>query len=132
MTFAVNGESVNIELPHSWSQVTYEPYAPGLGQVLTVTQTPFLLKIIAVKSFTDAVSGYNRGHLDVEAQITGPTASHVSGALGQTLNAYALSRTAEANFEVPSLDFHRFEAAHASSRRLLLQDYPLYASLTCG
>ena len=124
MTIFMNGLELDIELPARFNRglISYEPYAPEYGQVLTIHQQPFKLAIVAVKQFSDEVSGYNRGHFDLHAKFDASSPSQAGGLLGQTL---ALKTGEQANadataFEVPSLS-HRAtaELQTSASRRLL-------------
>ncbi len=136
MTVMVDGVGIDTKVPASWEQVSYEPFAPEYGQMLTVSSSPFSVKIVAVKAFTDEETGYNRGHFDVHAQITAPPTSEVSGVLGQTLRGGDWATEEEVEFEVPFLSFRRSDELLSSvSRRLTslpLVGFPVQASLHSG
>ena len=107
MTYTVNGEASNIEVSSSFhdGQISYQPYEPDVGQVITVEHEPFVLSLVAVKQFTDNISGKNRGHFDIRAELTGST-SHLTGVLGATLGTSSDdSSPEEASFEVPCLAY---------------------------
>ncbi len=140
MTFTTNGLSHDIEVPASFEDglVTYQPYEPGLGQVLTVNQSPLRLQLVAVKEFTDEISGHNRGHFDLRAELTGQPEPRFSGVLGDTLYKLADSelQMEESHYEVLTLSSKAFTGPSAStSRRLLsssvpsLSTFPAFASL---
>ena len=124
-TFSVNGKSIDNEKAASLQDgmLTYEPYAPDLGQVLTVRSPPFNLQIVAVKQFTDDVSGYNRGHFELHAQLVSKAHTRYSGVLGETLHKVfdAQADLDESRFEVPSLSYAALSAPLAT-RRLLQFD----------
>ncbi len=107
MTIFVNGLELDIELPARFNQglLTYEPYMPEYGQVITIQQQPFRLAFVAVKQLSDKVTGFNRGHFEMRADLLSPAKSGAKGILGGTLGLKVgeqASREA-AVFEIPSL-----------------------------
>lgn len=137
LTFTLNGNEMDIASPWPAANNTfsYSPYTPGMGQVITILHDPFRFTIIAVKQFTDDISGYNRGHLDLSVDLTGPVVSPITGALGQTLYG---SKADDPFFVIPSLTYHNTiseETISISRRMLALRGqlhFPIHARLAAS
>ncbi len=136
MTVVVNGNEIDTAVPASWEQVSYEPFRPEYGQTITVSSSPFSVNLVAVKAFTDEVTGYNRGHFDLHAQISGLPTSEVSGVLGQTLRTAGWTNEREIDFEVPNLSYRQPDELLSSISRRLASvpsvEFPVQASLQSG
>lgn len=135
MTFTMGGAEVDIAAPWAEGAVEYDPYRPDVGQAITISSSPFKITVVAVKQHTDKLSGYNRGHLDLSVELTGPVGSAVEGAMGQTL--YGSNKADESSFQIPYLTYLPSvipEKAFSSSRRLLSLKgpFPRHAGLSAS
>lgn len=135
MSFTLNGTLMDIESPNAWDFIEYDPYSPGVGQLISFTHFPYKITVGAVKHYIDQASGYNRGHLDLSVEMLGPSKSAVTGILGQTL--YGSTKASNASFQIPSLTYRSDSTVDtAKTRRLmtierpLVLDFPRHAKLS--
>ena len=151
LTVLVNGRAFDTDEPANFSlkhgtEVSYEPYRPGHGNAIIVQTGVFNLTVVAVKSFTDTESGYNRGHFDNYFELKGRPGP-MDGILGSTFGrsqAHTMlpddhTATSEANFEVPTLGSRILQAKlltgdglEQARRRLQGTDFPKRYPITAG